>query len=150
LVAAHGEQVIKAYVKYNMISTAKHFPGRGHGQTNAHHELECIDLSMDRLKAVELLPFVRAVKAGVDSVMMSHTLFPAIESKHLPASLSPAIVRYLRQELGFEGIIMTDSLCMFAIAKNFEIPRACAMSLEAGVDLIFMKVQGLYRPTRHP
>ena len=147
LVAAHGEQVIKAYARHNIISTAKHFPGRGHGQTNAHHELESIDLPLDRLKAVELLPFARAVMAGVDSIMMSHTLFPALESKRLPASLSPAIAGYLREQMGFEGVIMTDSLCMFAIAKNFEIPRACAMSLEAGIDLIFMKVQGLYEPT---
>ena len=147
VVASHGEQVIRAFAEHNIISNAKHFPGRGHGSSNAHSELESIGLDRLRLESVELVPFRRAIAAGVDSIMMSHTLFPALESENLPASLSPAIMRLLREELGFEGVILPDTLTMFAVSRNFDVPRACAMCLEAGADMIFMKVQDLYRPT---
>ena len=147
IVAAMGEQVIRAYADIGIISNAKHFPGRGHGAANAHHELETIDLDRERLDAVELLPFKRAIDAGVDSVMVGHTLYPTLESNRLPASLSPAIITgLLRNELGFEGVIIPDTLTMFAISKNFDVPTACAMCLEAGSDMIFMKVQDLYAP----
>ena len=145
-VAACGLQVIKAYNEYKIISTAKHFPGRGHGISNAHHELESIDLSIERLKAVELLPFVRAINAGVAAVMVSHTLFPAFGGKQLPASLSPEIIGYLRNELNFQGLVIPDTLTMFAISKNYSVPVACAMCLEAGADMVFMKVPSLFEP----
>jgi len=143
-VAAHGEQVIRACNENNVIATAKHFPGRGEGGTDAHHELERIEVDRDRMDAVELLPFRRAVAAGVEAFMMAHTVFPTIESGGLPGSLSPAMFRVLREDLGFEGVIIPDSLSMFAISHNFELPRACAMCLEAGADMIFMKVQNTY------
>jgi len=146
-VAAFGEQIIRAYADVGIISNAKHFPGRGHGQTNAHHELEVIDLDRARLDAVELLPFRRAIAAGVDSIMVGHTLFPALEPERVPSSLSRRVIGdLLRDELGFEGVIISDALTMFAISKNFEMPKACAMCLEAGADMIFMKVQDLYAP----
>jgi len=146
-VAALGEQVIRAYADVNVISCAKHFPGRGHGMANAHDELETIELDRARLDAVELVPFRRAIAAGVDAIMVGHSLFPAIEPERLPASLSERVIRgLLREELGFRGVIIPDTLTMFAISKNFDVPRACAMCLEAGADMIFMKVQALYEP----
>lgn len=147
LAAELGAATIRGYRRHDIIATAKHFPGRGHGASNAHHELEVIDLDRARLEAVELLPFKRAVAAGADAVMLAHTRFPALEPEPLPASLSPRIIGdVLRGELGFEGIVLPDTLTMFAISKNFEVPRACAMCLEAGADMIFMKVQDLYAP----
>lgn len=143
--ARFGEAVIRAYREENVIATAKHFPGRGHGQSNAHAELESIDVDRARLDAVELLPFRRAIAAGVDSIMLAHTLFPAVEPDRVPASLSKRIVTdLLRGELGFDGLVIPDTLTMFAISKNFEVPRAAAMCLEAGADMIFMKVTELY------
>ena len=147
LVAAHGEQVVRAYADNGIISVAKHFPGRGHGCADAHHKLEIIDLPRERLESVELLPFRRAIAAGVDSIMLSHTIFPALGEENLPASLSPRIITFLREKLGFEGLVIPDTLTMFAISKNFDTPTACAMCLEAGADMIFMKVRDLYQPT---
>ena len=146
-VAAHGKEVIRAYADCNMISNAKHFPGRGHGQANAHHDLESIDLDMARLRAVELHPFQEAINAGVDSIMMGHTLYPAFGGDNLPASLSPTILKFLREEMGFDGMVIPDTLTMFAISKNYDVPQACAMCLEAGSDMIFMKVPAYYEPT---
>jgi beta-N-acetylhexosaminidase len=147
IAAAMGEQIIRAYAENNIISNAKHFPGRGHGQANAHHQLESIDLDRKRLHEVELLPFKRAIAAGVDSVMVGHTRYPALDDSGLPSSLSPAIIQgLLREELGFEGVIIPDTLTMFAISKNYEVPDACVKCLVAGADMIFMKVQNLYQP----
>ena len=147
LVAMHGEQVVRAYNDHGIISVAKHFPGRGHGCSDAHLKLESIDLPMGRLKSVELVPFIRAIAAGVDSIMLAHTIYPALGEDNLPASLSPRIIKFLREELGFEGVLIPDTLTMFAISENFDVPRACAMCLEAGADMIFMKVRDLYQPT---
>ena len=148
MVAVLGERFIKAYAEENVISNVKHFPGRGHGKGDAHRDLESIPLSRDELWKLAINPFQRAVAAGVDSFMIAHTLYPALEKERLPASLSPRIITgLLREEMGFDGMIMPDELTMFAISKNFGIPEACAMCLAAGADLIFMKVPELYVPT---
>ncbi|MHB9130837.1 MAG: glycoside hydrolase family 3 protein [Armatimonadota bacterium] len=148
IAAAMGEQFVKAYAVENIISNVKHFPGRGNGIVNAHHELESIEVSRERMHAVELLPFKRAIAAGVDSFMIAHTLFPAFEQRRLPASLSPLLIQgLLRDELGFDGVVIPDDLSMFAISNNFGVPEASAMCLEAGADMVFTKVREMYRPT---
>ncbi|MHB9026837.1 MAG: glycoside hydrolase family 3 protein [Armatimonadota bacterium] len=147
-VAAMGEQFIKAYAVQNVISNVKHFPGRGHGKGDAHKALESIDLSRSDMEKLALLPFRRAIAAGVDSFMIAHTLFPALETERLPASLSPRIVQgLLRDEMGFDGLVIPDDLSMFAISDNFGIPQASAMCLEAGADMVFTKVSEQYAPT---
>ena len=148
VVAAMGEQVIRAYAAENVISNVKHFPGRGHGRGDAHQELESITLGRQALERISLLPFRRAVKAGVDSFMIAHTLYPGLEKQRLPASLSPRIITdLLRKDMGFDGMVIPDDLTMFAISKNFGIPQASAMCLAAGCDMIFMKVPEQYAPS---
>ena len=147
-VAVLGEQFIKAYAEEKVISNAKHFPGRGHGKGDAHLGLEAIHLDREELWKWSIHPFARAVAAGADSFMIAHTLYPALEKEHLPASLSPRIItELLRKEMGFDGVILPDELSMFAIAKNFALPEAPAMSLVAGADMVFMKVPELYAPS---
>lgn len=146
-VAEHGAQVIRAYREAGVISNAKHFPGRGHGQANAHHSLESIDVHLERLHQVELLPFRKAIEEGVDSIMMAHTWFPALDKEKTPASLSRNVITgLLREEMGFEGVIIPDTLTMFAISKNYAVPDSAVRCLQAGSDMIFMKVRDLYRP----
>ncbi len=147
-VAALGEQFVRAYAAENVISNIKHFPGRGAGASDAHRELESIDMSRSELLATSVEPFRRALAAGADTVMLAHTLYPGLEPEYLPASLSPRIVTgLLREELGFDGVVLPDDLTMFAISQNFGIPRAAAMCLEAGADMVFMKVPEQYAPT---
>lgn len=148
LVATLGEQFIRAYAEENVISNVKHFPGRGDGKGDAHRELESIGLSRAELEKLAILPFRRAVAAGVDSFMVAHTLYPSLEKERLPASLSPRIVTdLLRKDMGFDGLVLPDDLTMFAISKNFGIPQAAAMCLAAGADMIFMKVPEQYGPS---
>lgn len=148
VVAAMGIACIRAYAEEGVISNIKHFPGRGAGNTDAHRELESIGLDRASLEALAILPFKRAIEAGADSVMVAHTLYPALESERLPATLSPRIITgLLREELGFDGVVIPDDLTMFAISQNFGIPRASALCLEAGADMIFMKVPEQYGPS---
>lgn len=148
MVALMGEQFIKAYAEENVISNVKHFPGRGHGKGDAHRELESIPLSYKELQKLAIHPFRHAVKAGVDSFMIAHTLYPALEKERLPASLSSRIITdLLRHDMGFDGVVIPDDLTMFAISKNFGIPQAAAMCLAAGSDMIFMKVPEQYAPS---
>jgi beta-N-acetylhexosaminidase len=134
-----GEQFIRAYRDEGVISTAKHFPGRGRGRVDAHFELEAFDVDRETLLGFDLVAFRRAIAAGVEAVMVCHSVFRAIDPD-LPASLSPAVITgLLREELGFEGLVIPDTLTMWAILKNFDVPRACAMVLEAGADMFFMK-----------
>ncbi len=134
-----GEQYIKAYRNEGVISTAKHFPGRGRGRVDAHFELEAFDVDRQTLLDVDLLPFRRAIAAGAEAVMVCHSIFSDIDPE-LPASISPKVVTgLLREELGFDGLVIPDTMTMWAILKNFPVPRACAMVLEAGADMFFMK-----------
>ncbi len=148
MVAKMGSAYIRAYAAEGIISNIKHFPGRGAGSTDAHRELESIDLDRDALNRLAIYPFKRVLDAGADTVMVAHTLYPALETERLPATLSPRIINgLLREELGFDGVVLPDDLTMFAISQNYGIPQASAMCLEAGADMIFMKVPEQYAPS---
>ncbi len=143
-VADMGEQVIRAYKDNRVITTAKHFPGRGHSECNAHADLDVLAMERKHFDEVEFVPFRRAIAAGVEMFMMAHTIYPNLGDDKLPASFSPTIINdVLRGELGFEGLVYPDDITMLGISNNYEIPTACAMCIEAGCDMILMKVNEL-------
>lgn len=121
-----------------VLATLKHFPGHGDTSQDSHVTLPVINLSRDRLDAVELAPFRAGIEAGAAAVMVAHIVYPQIEpDPHLPASLSPAVITgLLREELGFDGLILTDALDMDAIDTNFTYEAAAVLAVKAGVDLI--------------
>lgn len=121
-----------------VLGTAKHFPGHGATSGDSHTALLTIDLSRERLETVELVPFQAAVDAGVEGVMAAHIWYPALEPEaNLPASLSPRILtNLLRQEMGFEGLIITDALDMDAIDTLYSYPEAAVKAIQAGADII--------------
>ena len=140
-VAKLGAQVIKAYMDAGLFCTAKHFPGRGHAEVNVHADFDVLTMPREHFDEVEFPPFRAAIDAGVEMVMLSHSIYPALGDAELPASLSPAIIRnVLRGELGFEGVVYTDDLSMLAISNRWGVPTACAMAFAAGNDMILMKV----------
>jgi beta-N-acetylhexosaminidase len=137
--ARHVEATVRGYQDAGVVATAKHFAGRGDSATDAHDVLDVCRADYARMHAVELVTFSAAVKAGVKAVMTAHTIFPAYD-KVLPATLSPAVLTgLLRQELGFEGVIVSDAIGMAAILKKWPLPKACAMAIKAGVDTILLK-----------
>jgi beta-N-acetylhexosaminidase len=121
-----------------MLSTAKHFPGHGDTATDTHLDLAVVEHPRERLDAVELVPFRAAIAAGVDAVMSTHIRLPALDpTEGLPATLSrPILTGLLRQELGFDGLVFTDSMSMHAISRRFTNERAAAMAVAAGVDVV--------------
>jgi beta-N-acetylhexosaminidase len=135
-------QMAAAYIRgihdAGMLSTAKHFPGHGDTAVDTHLGLALIEHPRSRLDAVELPPFRQAVADGVDAVMSSHIALPALDAAPgIPATLSrPILTGVLRGEMGFDGLIFTDSMSMYAISRNFPADKAAAMAVEAGADCV--------------
>ncbi len=117
-------------------SCIKHFPGHGDTQVDSHFGLPTVPKSRAELDALELLPFAGAVQAGLPCVMTSHIVFPALDPEH-PATLSrPILTGLLRDEWGYEGVIVTDSLRMQAITDGYPGGVAARLALEAGADMV--------------
>ena len=146
-----------------VIATAKHFPGHGDTATDSHRGLPEIDVSRERLNAIELVPFRAAVKSGVGSVMTGHIGMPQIdptavvplprdvklkpidtdeggevvvENGTMPTTLSPVMNGILRRDLGFDGLIVTDAMSMSGLTLYFTQEEASVRALEAGADLL--------------
>ena len=120
-----------------VLTTAKHFPGHGDTATDSHLELPSLPHSIERLTAVELPPFVRAIAAGVDSIMTAHLSIPAWDEG--PATLSYKIItEKLRKELGFTGLVVTDALIMGGITKYASPEEVAVLAVEAGNDILLM------------
>jgi beta-N-acetylhexosaminidase len=139
-VARLGAAMVNGYHAAGILSCLKHFPGHGDTAVDSHLALPMIPYTLERLDAVELVPFRRAFKAGAESVMIAHVAFPALmESDSLPATLSPAIVQgLLRERLGFNGVILSDCMEMKAISETFGSERGAVMALQAGIDLVLV------------
>ncbi|MEG4985982.1 glycoside hydrolase family 3 N-terminal domain-containing protein [Microcoleus sp. BR0-C5] len=129
---------IRGAGEHPILTTAKHFPGHGDTAVDSHLELPVLPHSPARLAQVELPPFVEAMAAGVDAVMSAHLLIPAWDAE-CPATLSRKIlIGKLREELGFEGLIVTDALVMGAIANKYGANEAAVLAAEAGADVLLM------------
>jgi beta-N-acetylhexosaminidase len=135
-VARHGIAAIQGLADAGILATAKHFPGHGDTAADSHLTLPESSQSASRWRAVEFVPFRRAIRAGVPLVLVAHLDSPALDPLS-PTSLSrPVITGILRDELGFDGVVVSDDLEMSAIADRFELGEAAVRFLEAGGDLV--------------
>lgn len=120
-----------------VLATVKHFPGHGDTTEDSHITLPVITHDRELLFAREIIPFVDSINADVAAVMVAHIWFTAFDDQEIPASLSHNVVTgVLRQELGYDGIIMTDAMDMDAIASRYTPDEAAVMAVMAGVDLV--------------
>lgn len=134
LVAKLGVALIRGMQAEGVIATAKHFPGHGDTSTDTHHTSPRITHSLERMHDLELLPFRRAIAAGLNAIMPAHIMFTALDADN-PATLSPAILKdYLRGTLGFNGVIISDAMDMYAVAR-FGAAESVSMALQAGIDM---------------
>jgi len=137
-VARLAEAQIRAYVEAGHAGAAKHFPGQGMQGVNSHYGLEIVDTPRNEMEAVHLLPFRRAVAAGVPAVMTNHAVYTAYDPR-MPATLSkPIVTDLLRGELGFDGLVVTDALIMEGIRSRYPSPEAAVLALEAGCDILMV------------
>ena len=137
LVAELGTAMIETYQANGILATAKHFPGHGNTAVDSHAGLPVVTGSTERLEAVELAPFHAAIAAGVGAIMTAHVVVPVIEpTEGLPATLSPRVLGgLLREQLGYEGLTVTDSLGMGALG-GYGAAEVATLAFEAGADVL--------------
>ncbi|MEW5745905.1 MAG: glycoside hydrolase family 3 protein [Nitrospirota bacterium] len=132
VVSWFGARYIRALEASGLLSCAKHFPGHGDTATDSHIELPVIGKRYEELRDTDVAPFVEAIRAGAGSIMVGHLAIPALDTR--PASLSRRIVtELLREQLGFEGLVLTDALNMSALRDFGDVPVEC---LTAGADIL--------------
>jgi len=146
-VALLGAAMVKGYHAAGILSCLKHFPGHGDTAVDSHLALPVIPYTLQRLEALELVPFRSGIEAGAENVMIAHVAFPALaEQETLPATLSPAIIQgLLREQLGFNGIILSDCMEMKAISDTFGTERAAVIALQAGIDLVLVSHEYIHQ-----
>ncbi|MDW7657679.1 MAG: beta-N-acetylhexosaminidase [Bacillota bacterium] len=136
-VIVYGLAVLQGLQNTGMLTVVKHFPGHGGTTVDSHLSLPVIDQSLAELQEEALRPFIAAIDADADMVMMAHIRFSQLDMR--PASLSPVLVdTLLRHELGFSGVVLTDDLTMGAITDQYEIGEAAVLAVEAGCDLLLV------------
>ncbi|HKI78767.1 MAG TPA: glycoside hydrolase family 3 N-terminal domain-containing protein [Ignavibacteriaceae bacterium] len=140
IVSKFAEAFIKGSLNERVITTAKHFPGQGNTVVDSHLDLPVVEGDSTDLMKNEIYPFIRAIKAGVQSIMIGHLSVPSLEkNKIIPSSLSRSIVtNLLKDKLGFDGLIVTDALDMQAVTKYFSESEAVKMAVKAGNDILLM------------
>ena len=153
MVGELASAAIAGMAEYNVIGTAKHFPGHGDTATDSHYGLPSVDKSLDVLMENELAPYIVAIDQGIEMIMTAHILYPQLESdkivsnktgvaESLPATMSDDILTgLLKGQMGFEGIVVTDAMNMAGISNNWDQVQSCVIAIQAGVDLICMPTQ---------
>jgi beta-N-acetylhexosaminidase len=121
-----------------ILTCGKHFPGHGDTATDSHLSLPRLDHDLSRLRAVELLPFERAIEAKLPMIMTAHVVFAALDET-VPATLSRKVITgLLREDLGYSGVVVSDDLDMKAIADNFGVGDAAVAAVDAGCDVLLL------------
>jgi beta-N-acetylhexosaminidase len=134
-VARHVVVALSAMQDEGIIACAKHFPGHGDTTVDSHLDLPVVEKDPDDLEHLELVPFRAAVNAGVGTVMASHVMFPALDEK-FPTTMSPAILRgWLRDKLGYRGVLTSDDMEMKAIADRFPLEQQLDLGSRATIDV---------------
>lgn len=126
---------VKGYQSAGIASTAKHFPGHGDTSTDSHTGLPVIGHTREQWAELDAPPFKAAIAAGIDSIMTAHIVVPALDPAEDPATLSkPILTGILREELGYDGVVVTDSLGMEGVRTKYGDERVPVLALQAGVD----------------
>ena len=146
IIAEYALASIKGFADGGLIATAKHFPGRGDSDIDAHYAVPNVSGDRKRLDAVELHPYKVLIANGLPSIMLAHTMVPAVDPTMQISTVSKAIVTdFLRGELGFEGVITTDAITMGALMEKYGVGMSCALAVKAGCDLVLNKTEDEFR-----
>ena len=128
------KSIINLYEKENLGAVLKHFPGYGNNR-DTHVGIAIDKRSLDELITNDLIPFFGGISEGCDGILVSHTIITSIDES-LPASLSPKVLNFLRNEMNFEGVIITDDLFMEAITDLYGAKESAILAIKAGTDLL--------------
>lgn len=133
-VARHTAAFVRGLQGAGVAAAAKHYPGHGSTTVDSHTALPTVDADLATLRARDLPPFAAAIGAGARCVLTAHVRFPALDDA--PATMSPTLLGLLRDELGFDGVVISDALDMHAIAHGVGRGPGAVAALAAGVDLL--------------
>ena len=134
ITADYVKKLILLYKFKGMGTTLKHFPGYGNNK-DTHTGIAADERSLNALITNDLIPFIKAINSGADSILVSHTFINALDETK-PASLSHLVINFLRKEMKFEGVIVTDDLFMEAITDLYGAKESAVLAIEAGADLL--------------
>jgi beta-glucosidase-like glycosyl hydrolase len=135
IVSFLGAEMIRVLQKNGIAACGKHFPGHGDTSIDSHIQLPVLKQDLKRLRRCELKPFMAAVNAGVRMIMLGHLSVPALDPSGMPVSVSEKAVEFIRREMGYDGILITDALNMGGIGK-FSEHEASRLALAAGIDIL--------------
>ena len=140
-VVEFGKALVKAFAEEGIISTGKHFPGRGDSAVDVHFALDYNKESRKRLDEMELAPYRALIKEGLACIMTAHTIYEGLDDSGMPASVSRKCTHDLiRNDLGFDGLVTTDAMGMGGVVKKFSCyGEGCAAAVAAGADLVLAK-----------
>lgn len=138
LVANMVDAMVTGLHEGGVLCTLKHFPGHGDTTTDPHDGYTEMSKELEELREKDFVPFRAGVQAGADFLMMGHFSSPQLTGNDLPATLSPEMIALAREELHFDGLVMTDSLSMGAITERYSSGEAAVAALRAGADIILM------------
>ncbi len=134
-VVAFGKKALEGYSESGTIACLKHFPGHGDVEVDSHHDLPIINKSIEELRRVELKPFAELASVA-DTIMTAHILVPALDPDNC-STLSKKTLDFLRRDLGFQGVIIADSLVMQGVLKKCgSVDEAAIQALNAGCDIL--------------
>ena len=136
-VAAHVEATVKGMEGQGVLTSIKHFPGHGDTDVDSHLDLPIVNNSFEHINAIDFFPFRSGIRAGASSVMIGHLNVPALDPSGTPSSLSAmTIKKYLQQDLGFKGLVISDALGMKAVADRYGKTDVVVKAFQAGCDIL--------------
>ncbi|OOF99862.1 glycoside hydrolase family 3 protein [Aspergillus carbonarius ITEM 5010] len=137
-VARFASATARGLRKHKVVPTVKHFPGHGDTAVDSHFGLPVIPKKRDQLDRCELVPFRQAASEGIEAIMTAHISLPGIGDGQLPATLSPDVMNILRNDMGYDGMVITDCLEMDGIRATYGTEQGAVLALAAGCDSIMI------------
>ncbi len=136
VVSNYGIAFYQGLSDSGVLAVGKHYPGHGSTLVDSHLAMPILDKNKEQLYSFELIPFIRAVEAKIPVIMTAHLVVSGVDSK--PATMSKKLIDILRNEIGFDGVIISDDLEMAALTENYDWPEIIMESFSAGVDLLLI------------
>ena len=129
---------INSMREYGIIPCIKHFPGHGDADKDSHLTLPVINLSREEMENVHIKPFAAAIKNNIEMIMAAHLYCPCFDKEEIPASLSKNVLGYLRNNLGYDGVIVSDDMIMKGVQAYGSL-EACLMGIDAGINMFIFR-----------
>ena len=138
IVSKCGEIVMHEFLKKGILPVGKHFPGHGQTDTDSHKTMPEVNLNLEKLENIHIKPFKDLIESGLPAIMAAHVHYCAFDKNKIPGSISPNVLGYLRKNLNFKGIIISDDMVMGGI-KNYSPIEACIKGINAGINMFIYR-----------